>query len=139
MDTGFTFEGNSLRICDFFHSQEDAEQGNPYNCSFTLKVTSHGFSGIAPFESDIQALRQFLRQLDDLYQFRCDRVTLQDIGYGSAVTFTKADRTGHLIVRGRIYGEASVHALEFEFWADQTVLLPFCNAFWTLLKEAGAS
>lgn len=138
MDTGLTFEGNSLQICDLFHSQEDAKQGNPYNCSFTLKVASHGFSGIAPFEYDIQALRQFLRQLDDLYQFRRDRVTLQDIGYGSAVTFTKADRTGHLIVQGTIYGEARLHTLEFEFRADQTVLLPFCSALRALLEEAAS-
>ena len=134
MDVGFAFEGNSLQITDFFCPQEDAEQGNPYNCLFTLKVVSHGFSGIAPFEYDINALRRFLQQLDDLYHFRCERVALQDIGYGSAVTFMRADRTGHFIVEGTIYGPARAHALQFEFWADQTVLRPFCGAFRALLR-----
>ena len=48
MGVGFIFEGNSLQISDFFHSKQDAEQGNPYNCTFTLKINSHGFSGVAP-------------------------------------------------------------------------------------------
>ena len=66
MGVGFIFEGNSLQISDFFHSKQDAEQGNPYNCTFTLKINSHGFSGVAPFEYDIRKLRLFLVQIDDL-------------------------------------------------------------------------
>ena len=81
MGVGFIFEGNSLQISDFFHSKQDAEQGNPYNCTFTLKINSHGFSGVAPFEYDIRKLRLFLVQIDDLYHFRCERAILQDIGY----------------------------------------------------------
>lgn len=63
MGVGFIFEGNSLQISDFFHSKQDAEQGNPYNCTFTLKINSHGFSGVAPFEYDIRKLRLFSSRL----------------------------------------------------------------------------
>ena len=136
MGVGFIFEGNSLQISDFFHSKQDAEQGNPYNCTFTLKINSHGFSGVAPFEYDIRKLRLFLVQIDDLYHFRCERAILQDIGYGSSITFTRTDRTGHFTVTGIIYGDARVHSLEFEFRIDQTVLLPFYKTFCNLLNQA---
>ena len=136
MGVGFIFEGNSLQISDFFHSKQDAEQGNPYNCTFTLKINSHGFSGVAPFEYDIRKLRLFLVQIDDLYHFRCERAILQDIGYGSSITFTRTDRTGHFTVNGTLYGDGRVHSLEFEFRIDQTVLLPFYKTFCNLLNQA---
>ena len=136
MGVGFIFEGNSLQISDFFHSQQDAEQGNPYNCTFTLKINSHGFSGVAPFEYDIRKLRLCLVQIDDLYHFRCERAILQDIGYGSSITFTRTDRTGHFTVNGTLYGDGRVHSLEFEFRIDQTVLLPFYKTFCNLLNQA---
>lgn len=136
MGVGFIFEGNSLQISDFFHSKQDAEQGNPYNCTFTLKINSHGFSGVAPFEYDIRKLRLFLVQIDDLYHFRCERAILQDIGYGSSITFTRTDRTGHFTVNGTLYGDVRVHSLEFEFRIDQTVLLPFYKTFCNLLNQA---
>lgn len=62
MGVGFIFEGNSLQISDFFHSKQDAEQGNPYNCTFTLKINSHGFSGVAPFEYDRNLSLVYLMQ-----------------------------------------------------------------------------
>lgn len=136
MVAGFIFEGNSLQVSDFFHSKQDAERGNPYNCTFILKINSHGFSGMAPFEYDVKELRLFLSQINDLYHFRCDHTTLQDIGYGSSVTFTRTDRTGHFTVTGIIYGDARVHSLEFEFRIDQTVLPPFHKAFCSLLNQA---
>ena len=136
MGVGFIFEGNSLQISDFFHSKQDAEQGNPYNCTFTLKINSHGFSGGAPFEYDIRKLRLFLVQIDDLYHFRCERAILQDIGYGSSITFTRTDRTGHFTVNGTLYGDGRVHSLEFAFRIDQTVLLPFYKTFCNLLNQA---
>ena len=133
MGVGFIFEGNSLQISDFFHSKQDAEQGNPYNCTFTLKINSHGFSGVAPFEYDIRKLRLFLVQIDDLYHFRCERAILQD---GSSITFTRTDRNGHFTVNGTLYGDGRVHSLEFEFRIDQTVLLPFYKTFCNLLNQA---
>ena len=133
MNATLTYLDDSLAILDFAYSPEDAEDGSPYNCSFSLRIVSGEFSGLAPCEYDIKAFRQFVRELEEMYQFKRNTVELNDICCGSKVVFS-IDKTGHITVKGNIYGEALQHSLEFEFVIDQTVLPTFLRELHLLIR-----
>ena len=49
MNSGFEYAGNSIEIINYRYNSEDAVSGNPYNCSFQIKVVSGNFSGLADY------------------------------------------------------------------------------------------
>lgn len=125
MDAKFIYCDNLFEIQDFIHDEESERTGNPYNCTFKIKVISNSFSGVAEgCEYDYKEWKKFVEQLDDLRNFKTNEVTLQEIGYGGTVRFI-GDKLGHIEVSGLIYGEHMTHSLQFEFTADQTALLSF--------------
>lgn len=119
--------GNSITISDFQYNKKDALNGNPYNTTFNIKVVSGLFSGFANCEYDIKEFTKFVKEINNLYEFRCFEVKLQEICYGSYIIF-KISKTGHLEISGKIYGQAMLHSLDFEFSADQTSLKPFIQS-----------
>lgn len=119
--------GNIFWIYDFKYNAMDAQSGNPYNTTFNIKVVSGLFSGIGECEYDMKEFIVFARQINELYDFRRTKVVLHDICYGSCINF-EMNKTGHLIIKGDIYGCAMVHSLKFEFFADQTSLKDFATA-----------
>ena len=125
---------NMLCIDNFEYRNEDAQHGNPYNCSFDLFVQSGLFAGVAPCEYDIKEFRIFFDQLKGLYRFERDSAEFWDICYGSQVRF-HMDHTGHIEVTGEIFGEGMEHQLKFRFGgADQTHLPPFIDALETFCQ-----
>lgn len=123
---------NFLEISGFSHSRSDAEAENPYNTFFLLRVRSGDFCGTAPCEYDIAEFRRFADEMRELYEFRRDSVILDEICYGSKVTFA-ADGHGHISLSGVIYGRGALHSMKFEFDADQTVLDGFIKEINELL------
>ena len=61
-----------------------------------------------------------------MYEFKKQKVTFNDICYGSSVKF-EADKTGYITVSGEIFGEALEHSLKFSFVADRFVLKQFIS------------
>jgi len=119
--------GNSLVISDFQYNQEDAKSQNPYNTTFTIAVVSETFRGIGECEYDIKEFFEFAEQITELYEFHRSNAELQEIGYGSHVSFDM-DKIGHITISGEIFGHGMVHSLKFEFVADQTSLKPFADS-----------
>lgn len=127
MKAGFDYCDNTFEILNFVHSFEDEMNGNPYNCSFDIKVKSGLFSGYADgCEYDYKEWKKFITQLEDLYCFKTKEVKLSEIGYGSSIIF-RNDNVGHIDISGVIYGDAMEHSLKFVFKADQTVLPEFIS------------
>lgn len=126
MTARFDYAGDFIEIKNFFYSSEDDINGNPYNTTFDLTVSSGDFSGCAPCEYDIKEFRRFIDGLEDLYNFKTNEVLFDDICYGSKVKFLM-NKTGKLEISGKIFGRAVEHSLEFVFLADQTALNPFIN------------
>lgn len=125
MTARLEYLGNLFEINSFVHSEEDEQSGNPYNCSFNISVISGKFSGFAEgCEYDYKEWKKFVRQLEALYNFELNEVKLNEIGYGSTVTFA-GDQLGHLEISGIIYGDAMEQSLTFCFVSDQTVLKDF--------------
>lgn len=116
------YEDNHLIINNFTYHQEDIY----YNTSFDLEIRSGSFRGIAPCEYDIKEFRKFVQELLEMYNFKKQIVMLNDICYGSNVKF-EADKTGHIMVSGEIFGEAMEHSLKFSFTTDQFVLKQFIS------------
>ncbi len=116
------FEDNYLTITNFTYHKGDVY----YNTSFDLEVCSGSFSGVAPCEYDIKEFRKFVEELLEMYDFKKQIVTFNDICYGSSVKF-EADKTGHIMVSGEIFGKALEHSLKFSFVADQFVLKQFIS------------
>ena len=133
MNPTISYLGNLLEIKNFFYSDEDAKAGNPYNCSFELKIISGMFSGFSPFEYDIKEFSRFVKELEEMYDFRRNLVELNDIGYGSKISFL-LDENGHIAIKGIVYGEAMEHSLQFSFQADQTVLPSFIDQLHSLIR-----
>ena len=69
---------------------------------------------------------KFVDNLDKLYNFKINVVTLNDISYGSKVTFN-LDNSGHIDISGVLYGEHAEQSLHFSFAADQTCLVNFID------------
>ena len=134
MSVRFGCSENYLEVTDFHFHNKEADRGNPYNTTFSLIVHSCGFCGIAPCEYDIKDFISFVSDLHRLYDFEIDKVLLRDRCYGSEILFTM-DRTGHLEVSGKIYGDCTIHTLEFCFVTDQTVLKSFLEGLDELLRK----
>ena len=123
------YENNFLIVNNFTYHQEDIY----YNTSFDLEVRSGTFSGVAPCEYDIKEFRKFVQDLLKMYDFKKQRVILNDICYGSNVKF-EADKTGHIVVSGEIFGEAMEHSLKFSFVTDQVVLKRFISELQNMIN-----
>ena len=130
----FEYGENFVEVSNICFHGNEAERGNPYNTTFSIAVQSCGFRGIAPCEYDIKNFKAFLADLHSLYNFETDKAMLEDICYGSKILFAM-DRTGHIEVSGRIYGDCMIHALEFCFAGDQTVLKSFLDGLDELLRK----
>ena len=89
-------------------------------------MRSGSFSGVAPCEYDIKEFQKFVQELLEMFDFKKQTVMLNDICYGSNVKF-EADKTGHIEVSGKIFGEAMEHSLKFSFVTDQFVLKQFIS------------
>lgn len=114
-----------MEILDFRRDIDEEARGNPYNCSFRMRVVSGAFSGVADgCEYDYTGWKAFVRQLQNVYLLKAREAELLEIGYGSRILF-RGDRLGHITVFGKIYGDAMSHALKFEFETDQTVYPDF--------------
>ena len=116
------YEDNYLMINNFIYHQKDVY----YNTSFNLEIRSGFFCGVAPCEYDIKEFRRFVQELSEMYEFKKQIATFNDICYGSNVKF-EADKTGHITVSGEIFGKALKHSLKFSFVADQFVLKQFIS------------
>ena len=125
MEARLEYCGNYIEITNFRHSVDDEKNGNPYNCSFDINVSSGVFFGIADgCEYDYKELQKFIKALEDMILFKRKEVTFVEIGYGNTIKFD-CDRTGHIIVSGDIRDGIGDHALKFEFLTDQTVFPDF--------------
>ncbi len=125
MEARLEYCGNYIEIMNFRHSVDDERNGNPYNCSFDIKVKSGVFSGIADgCEYDYKELQKFIKALEDMILFKRKEITFVEIGYGNKIEFD-CGRSGHIKVSGDIQGDAGSHILKFEFMADQTVFPEF--------------
>ncbi len=119
--------GNLIEIIDFHHYIEDEMAGNPYNCTFNIRIISGVFSGLADgCEYDYKEWKKFIEQLNDLILFKTNEAILYEIGYGGKISF-KGDKLGHIKISGLVYGNAMSHSLQFEFMTDQTVFHSFIN------------
>ena len=133
----FSFGVCALELFNFSHAPAEAAAGNPYNTTFQMRVQAEEhFSGQGVWECDIAQFRVFVRELEEMAQFRRETVELLDIGYASRIRF-QMDRLGHIKVDGTIYGSGRVQSVTFEWRADQTALDPFLKGLTKLLKTAG--
>jgi hypothetical protein len=123
---------NILSIFDFKYSKEDVKGGNPYNTTFMLKIISGVFQGVGEFVIDIKQFKNFIQEINYLYDFKVNEVLLEDIGYGSKVQFD-IKKTGHIEISGEIYGDAALNSLKFNFYADQTSLKIFADTLKNIL------
>ena len=71
MEARLEYCGNYIEIMNFRHSVDDEKNGNPYNCSFDIKVKSGVFSGIADgCEYDYKELQKFIKALEDIKELK---------------------------------------------------------------------
>ena len=76
---------------------------------------------------------KFVEELLEMYNFKKQIVMLNDICYGSTVNF-EADKIGHIIVSGEIFGKAMEHSLKFSFMIDQSVLNKFISELQNMIS-----
>jgi hypothetical protein len=134
MNALLTFKGNYIEFCDFVFDSKSFESGNPYNCTFELKVKSGDFMGVSSCESDMRMMIDFVNELREMYEFRKKEIDFQEIDYGGTLHFS-SDALGHISISGQIYGTFLEHELKFIFPADQTALLPFISELQQLVDN----
>ena len=127
MEPKLEYCGNYIEIKNFCHNIDEEKRGNPYNCSFDIKVRSGVFSGIADkCECDYKQLQELIVLLEDMIAFKRKEITFTEIGYGNKINF-RCDSTGHIEVSGEIQGGAGSHFMKFEFMTDRTVFPVFID------------
>jgi len=124
------YEDNFLIIRNFDYHNEDAY----YNTSFDIEVSSGNFKGLASCEYHFKDFKDFVTDLQKMYNFELQTVTLHEICYGSRIQF-QADKTGHIEISGEIYGDAMEHRLKFIFNADQYVLKQFLSELQNMMAQ----
>ena len=121
------FCGNSLEFIEFDHSLEDEKLGNPYNCSFGVKVVSGDFAGATHgLEIDYDQIKYLISRLQDLIDFKTDEVLFADFDNELELSF-RGDGIGQNRVSGVINANSGSQRLEFEFITDQTVYASFIS------------
>lgn len=91
---------------------------------FTVKISSDGFCGAAPFETKNEAFEKFVSDIKEMYNFKTETAVLCDMYIGSKLDL-KMDNVGHIRVSGRLYDLHKEQCLDFAFEADQTALCDF--------------
>ena len=129
MEASFVFDGNYVKIFDFFF---DGVEWSDFDTSFKMAVRSGGFAGEGSWECGIGRFRTFVEALEEMYQLHTDRAELSDFCYDSHIAFA-LDRLGHIRVKGTLFGEHGDQHVAFEFTADQTVLASFVKELRELL------
>ena len=125
MEPRLEYFGNYIEIRNFIHCIDDEKNGNPYNCSFDIKVKSGAFSGVADgCEYDYKELQKLIEALENLTSFNVKEFNFIEIGYGNKIVFV-CDKIGHIKVYGEIRGDSGKQFLKFEFMTDQTVFSSF--------------
>ncbi len=116
-----------FEIRNSFHSVEDERGGNPYNCSFGMRVRSGEFSGETyGCECDYQSIKALITNLEDLINFKINEVSFHEFDRDSHVIFS-GDGSGHITVSGMLYGDYNSQSLKFKFMTDQTVYTSFIS------------
>ncbi len=131
-------QGNSIAIDNFIFHPNQLRRGNTYNTTFLVFVTSGSFSGFGDCEYDIKEFKQFVFELQDMYDFKRNSVVFQDICYGSKIVFTM-NKLGSIKIKGILYADGMQHSLTFCFGTDQSVLMPFINGLKKLIENADNS
>lgn len=126
-------QGNSIVIDNFNFYPSELRNGNPYNTTFNIFVTSGSFRGFGDCEYNITEFKRLICELEEIYQFKRSTATLKDICYGSEITFTM-NRLGSVKICGTVYADSMQHSLTFTFSTDQSVLLHFINDLKKLLE-----
>lgn len=128
-------QGNYLVIDNFVFYPDELRRGNPYNTTFDVFVESDSgcFRGRGECEYDIKRFRQFVAELQEMYDLKRTSVVFEDICYGSKITFTM-NKLGSIEIIGSVYADGMQHSLTFSFYTDQSVFLPFINELHKLIE-----
>lgn len=129
MEANFAFDGNYVKIFDFFY---DGIEWSPFDTSFKVSVLSNGFAGEGPWECGIESFRAFVDALEGMHHLRAARAELNSFSYDSHISFV-LDHLGHICVSGTLFGPHEDQHVTFEFTADQTILDPFIKGLQQLL------
>lgn len=135
MKAEFIDQDNSIAIDNFVFNANELRRGNPYNTTFFIFVTSGSFSGCGECECNIKEFKQFVYELQEMYDFKRNSVAFKDICYGSEIVFT-IGKLGSIEVKGTVYADGMLHSLTFCFNTDQSVFLPFVRGLKKLVENA---
>ena len=124
---------NLVAIEDFNFHKDDADAGNPYNTTFGIRVVSRAFQGYASCDCSAQQFCDFVKQLQEMYEFRCFNATLSAMYYGSSVSLA-LDKKGHIKVEGKIFDDGMEQCLIFTFTTDQSALPPFIDGLKNMIS-----
>ena len=135
MKAEFIDQDHSITIDQFVFHKDELCQGNPYNTTFLVFITSGSFSGFGDCEYDIKEFKRFVLELEKMYRFKRKMVVFKDICYGSEIVFAM-NQLGGIEIKGTVYADAMEHSLTFCFHTEQSFLLPFINGLKKLIEHA---
>ena len=99
----------------------------PINTNMTVSVKNNEFSAKTDMDIDIKAFADFTDQLKKVYDTLSGEAMIKEpYGYQRYISF-RADKTGHVIVKGYICDDMKNNELYFENSFDQTFLKSFSN------------
>lgn len=129
------FEGNSVEISEFEHNKKRADVGDPNNTAFILRVEcAAGFMGTSRYICDINALRRFILELDDLFRKKIISAKFTDQSLGSYIKFKMSSKEV-FIVSGMSLGSDGEQILKYRFTIDRPSVFEFAKQLRELVNE----
>ena len=120
--------GNFIVIEDF-----DSYADGLNIATFWLRVKSGTFQAYSSCDCSTQQFCDFVKQLQEMYEFRCFNATLSAMYYGSSVSLA-LDKKGHIKVEGKIFDDGMEQCLTFTFTTDQSALPPFIDGLKNMIS-----
>ena len=120
--------GNFIVIEDF-----DSYADGLNIATFWLRVKSGTFQAYSSCDCSTQQFCDFVKQLQEMYEFRCFNATLSAMYYGSSVSLA-LDKKGHIKVEGKIFDYGMEQCLTFTFTTDQSTLPPFISGLKNMIS-----
>ena len=135
MDVLLSYRGNELAFYDFHYSAVEDKKGNPFCCSFRVRVKSGSYAADTFCEYGMKEFEEMQMYLEMLSNFAWAYTDFDDRAHGNILRFRPIN-AGFFSVAGTLRDDEGIHTMSFLFEVEQAVLNRFARDTKMLIDEA---
>ncbi len=125
----FCYKDSYIRIGDFKYKSHYQYTDTFFN----VEVKVDTFSGKVTFENTFKSFKDFVEDVELMYNFKKEKAIIGDENHGSYIEL-RIDKLGHIECFCQVYSQHRENELKLSFSADQTALLSFLRQLSSFVK-----